>query len=388
MAFSLLSFLFFIFFFAASAISPAYVMLQHEWHFNNFQMTVATAGYSLPLLGSLLLFGPMSDYIGRKPLLLAGLIIQTAAMLQYCNMDGIDDLIMARVVQGVGTGIINGALAAAIIDHSPINRKEWGPFVTGLSPLLGLSAGAILSGLALHYSNSPIQILFGTLACTTLIGCMLTPFLKETVTPRPGALRSMIPSVKLSKVSREVVIRSTPILVMTWATGCLYLAFVPSIFSRLFDIQNETVMGLTIGVLYGTAALSTIYYRSMEMRKINLYALSMLMGGITLMLISELTQYPPLFYLSTVITGFGFGGGFSTSLRDIGTRVLPHERAAAYAVVFIISYFSFALTALIAGYTADLIGLINTTMLFDCFLMVVALLGVYLQTKSRVIPIL
>jgi MFS family permease len=115
-AFPVLALVLFAFFFAASAPSPMFVVLQRAWNFSPSMLTVAYAVYAMALLLSLLIAGSLSDHIGRRPVLLAALLLQTAAMVMFLLARGIGGLIAARIVQGVATGIASGAMSAAVVE--------------------------------------------------------------------------------------------------------------------------------------------------------------------------------------------------------------------------------------------------------------------------------
>ena len=62
---------FFLLFFAAAAPSPLYGVYQVQWRFSATTLTVVFAAYALLLLVALLVFGSVSDYLGRRWVILA-----------------------------------------------------------------------------------------------------------------------------------------------------------------------------------------------------------------------------------------------------------------------------------------------------------------------------
>jgi len=69
-AFWILAGLFLILFFASSAASPLYRVYQAQFHFSAATLTAVFAVYVLVLLVTLLLFGSVSDYLGRLPVII------------------------------------------------------------------------------------------------------------------------------------------------------------------------------------------------------------------------------------------------------------------------------------------------------------------------------
>jgi len=62
--------------------------------------------YALALLASLLTFGKLSDHVGRRPVLLAALVLQALAMVQFATAARLGTLLGAGIVQGVATGTL------------------------------------------------------------------------------------------------------------------------------------------------------------------------------------------------------------------------------------------------------------------------------------------
>ena len=62
----------FLLFFAAAAPSPLYGVYQAQWRFSAVTLTAVFAVYALLLLITLLVFGSVSDYLGRRRVILAG----------------------------------------------------------------------------------------------------------------------------------------------------------------------------------------------------------------------------------------------------------------------------------------------------------------------------
>ena len=79
-AFWILAGLFLIVFFASAAASPLYRVYQARFHFSAETLTAVFAVYVLVLLVTLLIFGSVSDYLGRLPVIITALVFSAAAM--------------------------------------------------------------------------------------------------------------------------------------------------------------------------------------------------------------------------------------------------------------------------------------------------------------------
>ncbi|MDI3315499.1 MAG: MFS transporter [Mycobacterium sp.] len=107
-----------------------------------------TSGYLLAYAVPLLVSGRLGDRFGTKSLYLIGLAVFTAASLA-CGLSGtIGMLIVARVVQGLGAGLLTPQTLSTITQTFPPERRGaalsvWGT-TAGVATLVGPLAGGVL----------------------------------------------------------------------------------------------------------------------------------------------------------------------------------------------------------------------------------------------------
>src|ERR1700684_1394888 len=68
---------------AAGAPTPLLVFFEHKWGFHAGMLTIAFAIYAFGLLLALLVVGSLSDYVGRRPVLIGALCVQLLAMAMF-----------------------------------------------------------------------------------------------------------------------------------------------------------------------------------------------------------------------------------------------------------------------------------------------------------------
>lgn len=378
-AFPLLAAVLFAFFFAASAPSPLFVVFQHQWGFSSSLLTVAFAIYAIALLASLLVAGSLSDHVGRRPVVLAALLIQGIAMLVFLMARGIGGLIAARIVQGVATGIATGALSAAVVEAAPASRKRLGALISSVSPLAGLAVGSLLTGMAVKLTDHPVTLVFGALALVFAAGAALVRFMPESVTPRAGALASLVPRVSIPVKARADFVRGLPIFVTVWALGGLFLSLAPSLMQHVFDTDNGLVNGLTVAVLSGVGAIAPTLLGRLLPPKAAAIGMASIAVGLLLLLVSLSTRSLELFFLGTAIAGIGFGAAFSALVQTLAPLAQAHERAELFAAIFVASYLAFSVPAMVAGFLVAPLGLLVTVQAYAVVLLLLAMTGALIQ---------
>lgn len=90
--------------------------------------------------------GPLSDRVGRKPLVVWGMVLQALALGSFIVTSSYALWIAASVVLGVGTAMVYPALLAVVSDRSPASDRAASLGVYRFWRDAGYAVGALLSG--------------------------------------------------------------------------------------------------------------------------------------------------------------------------------------------------------------------------------------------------
>ena len=364
---------------AASAPSPLYSVYAAKWGFSPITLTVVFAVYALALLVALLMTGRMSDGLGRRPVLTAGLLVQAAGMAVFIAAHGVAALYVARVLQGVGTGVATGAISAWLLDLEPLDRPGLGSVVGGIAPMVGLAVGALGSGLLVQYAPYPLRFVYWLLTGVFVAAAALLRWVPDQT--RRGLGVTLRPEIGVPPAARTLFLASTPSLVATWALGGLYLSLGPSLATRLLADDSHLAGGLVIAALTGAGAVASAIARSRPPRTIVVGGSLVLLGGVAITIGAVAADAPVLLYVGSVIAGLGFGPAFSGVFRSLAPLAAPNQRGALLSSIYAISYLAFSLPTVAAGVAVTHWGLRSTT--YGYGLSVVALALVTTVAVSR-----
>lgn len=362
---------------AASGVpSPLYRVYQERFGFSAGVLTVIFGVYALALLLALLLAGELSDHLGRRPVLAGALLVQAVAMVLFLVADGVGWLLAARIVQGLATGALTGAMGAALLDlQRP--EKPLGPLVNSASPGIGLSAGAVGAGVLVEYTARPTEWVFSVLAAAfVLAATSILVFLPESSPRRPGALRSLRPRVHVPRSQRPAFLVVLPCLLATWALGGLYASLGPSLVAAVFGIGDHLVGSLLILALNGTGLVGSLAMRGVAPAGAMVTGALVFVAGILGTIAALATVSTGLFFTSAVVSGFGFGAAFLGAMATVTQGVAPGERAGLLSAVFTASYLAFSVPAIAAGVAATGVGLALTAEVYAGAVVVLALSAV------------
>lgn len=362
---------------ASSAPTPLYPVYQAHWAFSPAMLTLVFAIYAFSLLAALLTLGKLSDYLGRRPVILAALLLEMLAMALFIEADGVAWLLAARVMQGFATGMATSVLGAALLDRNP----ERGPLFNSVAPQLGMACGALGCGMLVEWAPWPLHLVYLILLLVFAAQALLLWWLPESISRRPGALASLRPTLKVPPQARGALWRTLPVNVAVWSLGGFYLSLAPSLIRAATDSNSALVGGLAVTALTLSGALSILWLRQHTAQQVLRIATALLLLGVSAMLVAVQAGWLWLFLVASLVAGGGFGSGFLGALRSVMPLAHAHERAGLMATYYVISYLAFCVPALLAGVSARHFGLVATATGFA--LVLIGLILVALQGVLR-----
>jgi MFS family permease len=370
------SFVFLGLFLAAGAPSPLLLKLQNAWQFPTWALTVAFATYALFLLLSLLVGGSLSDFLGRRRVLIGSLALDIAAMAVFLYAPNIDVVIGARAIQGVATGIAVPAFSAMVVELAPPRRHKLGALVASTAPTLGLALGAFGAGIIVQLTSAAEPIIFATLIAVFLFGIIALALTPETVSRRPGVLGSLVPHVSIPRPAKREFRAAIPVNASSWGLSSLYLGLAASIVSGVFHIASGLLDGLAILILLGSGAIASYFFTALPARLVTTYlGQGLIILGIATLGVSVLTHQFPIFILGTAIGGVGFGASFSGAMRLVTSLANASERADLFSGIYVINYISLSIPVLVGGALIAPFGLDPSIIGYLAVILFVAVLG-------------
>ena len=369
---------------ASSAVpSPIYPVYAAEWHLTPLMLTGVFAIYVAGLLASLLVAGRLSDHVGRKPVLVVGGLGVALSLGLFAVADGVVALIVDRIVQGVSVGLLIGALGAALIDNSLERHPTMAGVLNGVIPPIALATGALSSGALVQWGPAPEQLvylLFGALLVLLVLALSVVP---EQVERRPGALRSLRPTISVPRSSRRLFRGVAGSLVASWALGGMFLSLVPSALGAVFGITNHFAAGALIAVVTGVGALTGLAIQRMDTRRAVLLGLVALVLGPIITVSFVFAHSLPGMVVGSAVAGVGFGAGFQAPLRMLLATAAPTHRAGLLSTIYVVSYLAFGVPSVIGGLLEPSVGLVPVIAGYGGFIVLAAVVALVLQLSSK-----
>lgn len=355
--------------------TPLYSLYQDMWGFSDAVLTEVFAIYVVALLVSLLVFGSLSDHVGRRPVLLGAILVEALSLVAFLIAGDVAALVLARTVQGLATGAALATIGAVIVDLQPDHAPKRGGVVNGVAPLAGLAIGAIACGLLIEYAPWPTSLIFIVLLVALAVAAVAVWLAPETSTMRPGARQAFKPRLGLPHHLWPDFISLLPIMLAGWALGGLYLSLGPSIAASFISGGGYLTGALVVAALCGTGALTVFVLREREPRSVIQLAAAWLAGGIAISLAGLELDIGLLALTGTFVSGIGFGASSLGSFGALAQMSEPETRGELFSLAFVISYVAFSVPAVISGFASDRFGLHDTALVYGAVIFVVSLIA-------------
>jgi hypothetical protein len=364
---------------SGAAPTPLYHQYQESFGLTPFAITVIFAAYVLSLLTALLTVGSLSDYIGRRPAILAALILNVVAMAMFMAADSAATLIAARALQGFATGLATATLGAAILD----NDRSRGSVLNSITAFGGLTVGSLGGAILVTYAPDPRQLVYAVLLILSTVEALILWFMPETAEVRAGAIASLRPHVNVPAQASRAMVRVTPVTIATWALGGFYFSLMPALVRVATGVTLPVVGGLVVSALTLSGAISVLLLRSALPRRMLSVGTVVLAAGVAVTLAGVREQLVWLMLVGTVVSGVGFGTTFSGAMRTVLPLAQTNERAELLAAFYVVGYLSFSLPAILTGLAVPTVGLTVAAYVYGAVVILMALASMIAVGISR-----
>ena len=354
LAFGMLAYAFAAIMVGTTLPTPMYALYGEQMHFAVLTTTVIYATYAGGVLFALLAFGRWSDAIGRRPVLLAGVVFAVASAAVFLVAHSVSMLLVGRVLSGLSAGIFTGTATAAVIEAAPENWRTRAAAVATVVNIGGLGTGPLLAGLLVEYAPAPLHLSFIVHIVLALLAGAAVLIVPET-SQRTGSIGVQRLSVP-AEVRAVFVIAALAAFAGFAVTG-LFTAVAPSFLSQVVGITNHAVAGLIACSIFAASAVAQVAARTMNPQRAVAIGCAILVVGMVILAVALHFSSLAGLIAAAVVSGIGQGISFSRGLAAVAERTPPGRRAEVSSTYFVVAYVAISLPVVGEGLAARRWGL-------------------------------
>jgi len=344
-------------------------------------VTGVFATYTLCIAPALLVFGPLSDAIGRKRVLLIAIVIAVAAAVVLAAAQNVGWLFAGRALQGLAVGATQGPAAAALADTHPRSDIAQAALAATLATCIGTAVGPMSVGVLAQYGPAPLQLSYLVELVLLLVALAgLSAGFPATKTARGRRVKISWPSVPTS--IRAAFVRASSSAVLAWVVVALFLALAPSLLRTYLATDNSVVSGGVQALMLVCSVLAQLGGRRRQSRLLQILGLVVLVAGLGILAGAASATSAMLCALAAAVAGVGHGLVFSGSARAVGAIAPSDRRGNIMSMFFVAIYLGVTVAVLGVGALSSGIGLILAVQLFSLVVGVACAVSIFSHVKA------
>lgn len=335
----------------AAVPTPLYVLYAQRDHLSSTLVTCVFAAYALGVAISLFTVGHISDWAGRRRMLIAALALALAAGAMFIVWTSLAALLIARVVTGLAVGIVTTTATAHLgelhVRHRPDATARRAQVVAVAANLGGIGLGPLTAGLLAQFAPDPLRtpyLVTEGLLVLAMVALMLTP---ETVW-RTGAVRYRMQRIAVPRQARATFAAAALGAAVVFTVLGMFSALVPSFLVVSLHEPSHAVAGAVASVVFlSSAAAQLVDHRAGHHPLTS--AVPVAVAGLAMLTAATWTGQLAVFVAGAVVTGVGVGLVFKALLATVVSVAPDGSRGEVLAAFFLAAYVGLAVPVLALG---------------------------------------
>ncbi|MEA2378053.1 MAG: hypothetical protein QOD13_1960 [Thermoleophilaceae bacterium] len=362
--------------------TPLYALYREQLGFSELMITVIFATYAAGVIASLVLFGRLSDQVGRRRMLLPGLGLAALSAVAFLMADGLGLLIVGRVLSGLSAGIFTGTATATLVDLAAPERRGRATFLATIANMGGLGCGPLLAGLLSQWAGSPLRLVFWV-----DLALLVPAAIAIWAMPEPVAVRSR-PRLRPQALTVPAEMRTTFVQAALagfagFAVLGLFTAVAPAFLGQELGVTSRAVVGLVVFAVFAASMAGQVMLELLP-RGVRLPAGCLaLIAGMGWLALGLTVSSLALLVLGGVIAGFGHGLAFRAGLTEVNARAPADKRGEVASSFFVVMYVAISLPVIGVGLLAEATGLRAAGLTFSAAVAAVAMVVLVLLGLER-----
>ena len=354
--------------------------------------------YALGIAPALLISGPLSDRIGRKPVMLASPVFSIIGSVLIAAGETTGPLLLVgRALSGVGVGIAMAVGGSWVKELSHARFDKTAKSTSGakrqsMALTLGFGIGAGIAGSLAQFAPLPGQlpyILHIVLTVPTIIAMTVVPETRQSPHLAGGQRETILQSLRTPSVKRPRFLLVAA-MVAPWVFGAAGVAYaiIPTLMQEevgqpVFFSALVTFFALLFGFgiqQFGPRIASDTSARG------SLVAMGIVVVGMGLAM--WMSASPTIFsaVIAALVLGMGYGLAMFTGLNEVQRIAGPRDLAGLTGIFYCLTYIGFAFPAILTKLSESIEWTTYPVMLGGGMVIAVAMAAVIAANSRRGLP--
>jgi MFS family permease len=323
--------------------TPLWGLYAQRDGFSSFTVTIVFAVYALAVALSLFLVGHLSDWHGRRRVLMPALAVEILAGVVFVVWPSLPGLLLARVLSGLGVGAVAATAMAWLAELRGAGSRR-AQIVATAANLGGLGLGGLISGALAQWTGRALLVPFVVFTAALVLAWLVLLAAPETRARRSPRPRYRPQRVSVPAGSRGRFIAAALGAAITYSVFGLLTSLAPSFLAETLHQPSHLLAGAVAFAAFATAALAQTLTASRTTQQLLAAAIPALLVGLGLLTIAVWLPSPSLgvFLAGDIVVGAGSGLMFKGAIATVSEISSQEHRAEALAGLFLAAYLGLA----------------------------------------------
>ncbi|HVU71483.1 MAG TPA: MFS transporter [Mycobacteriales bacterium] len=353
--------------------TPLYGLYEERDGFATWMVTVIFSIYAVGVMLSLYLAGHVSDWLGRRRLVVVSAGLLAAAAVLFLLLPQTGGLLAARFVSGLGIGTLTATATAFLADLRQAADRSAGLATTiaGVANLGGLSLGPLVGGVLAEWAPRPLVLPFAVFLGVIVAGGAAVLLVPETVTPPRHKVAWHPQRITVPASERSAYWAAGIAAFASFAITGFFGSVAPTFLRTSVGTADVLVAGVTSFSVFAAAAVAQVLFAGWPMRRQLLVGVGAVVVGMAVFAVGDLLPQLALFLVGGIVSGAGVGLVFRGSLATAGGLAdEPSQRGQVLAGIFVIAYAGLTIPVVIVGVVSTWVSLTAVSVTFAALIAV------------------
>ncbi|WP_112247471.1 MFS transporter [Kribbella monticola] len=316
-----------------------YPLYQAHWSVTSTTVAWIFAAYPIALIPVLVVFGNLSDHIGRRAAMLLGLSAELVGVLLFVLARDVAWLLVGRAFMGLGVGLSLSPASVAMVEFSAAGtEKRAGAIGTAVSAF-GIALAMLVGGGLSQYAPYPLRLTFVVLAAViAVVGFFALGLPRHT--PDETKSRWRVRAIIIPRGNRGIFAAGAIAFASSFVLGSLVLPLGAKIAHQLAGSDNALVTGALLSVFAISIAVTALLARRLDTWTTVMLGAVFSTGAVWLFVLTGTTHSIVVFFLASACGGIGYSFDFASGLTILNRYAAPHHRASMVSGGYLAGYLS------------------------------------------------
>ncbi len=352
---------------------PLFKQYAENENFGVGMVGFAFASYIGGLIPTSLLFGGLSDKIGKKKVLIIALILSTCSVLTITVFPNLYALFIARILVGSAVALSISTGSSFLSEIFKTNKETNSSNLVALSTTLGFGGGALFTSIVLVFYKTLVPLTYWMVLFISLLWIFITLSIPESkIDESKKMLRLPLFPKGAFKFNFSIA--------LFWASTGIVISIIPSQISK-FNLGGWS--GLSLFLINGTGALFLPLAKRIPIKKSLSIAYFLLPIGFSILTLGSINGILTLVLMGCSIIGaVSYGFGYFGTLAGV-SKLNPNEKPRVVSGYLLFAYIGFGLPSIILGLTSEKYGIESSLVVYLILTTIASILLLIYQTKEK-----